>query len=71
MYTPLRSRVVVQVPTPFYAELDTMYLVYRAKEHEKSGSRSPSLLFLYPLILYSQLIKENKSILVSVSICEM
>jgi hypothetical protein len=70
VYTPLRSHAVVQVPIPFYAELDTMYLVYRVKEREKSGSRSLSLLFLYPLILYSQLIKENRFILVFVSICE-
>jgi hypothetical protein len=27
-YTPLRSHAVVQVPIPFYAESDTMYLVY-------------------------------------------
>ena len=43
VHTPLRSHAVVQVPIPFYAELDTMYLVYRVKELGKSGSRSPSL----------------------------
>ena len=59
VYTPLRSHAVVQVPIPFYAELDTMYLVYQVKEHGKSGSRSPSLLFLYPIVLYSHLIKKK------------